>query len=146
MFKKTGNYFSNKDIEFLNSSDLVVGWKTKGDIEFNGDEKLPLLLSRLVYVFDLVDEKFTQHEDYEEFVDILKGIRIKDTLEKNNLTLPEVADILSKIDEAKKVSIVVNDDEYETILNFMGFSSMMGLLNGKIGLYLIEESEYKVIE
>jgi len=146
MFKKVDNYFSNKDGEFLKNSDLVVGWNTKGDIELSGDEKLPLLLARLAYVFELTDENFKNSEDYEEFIDILKGIRIKDTLIKHNLTLPDVADILSKIDEAKNISIIVNDDDYDVILNFMGFSAMMGLLSGKIGLYLIEESEFRVID
>jgi len=146
MFKKVDNYFSNKDIDFLKSSDLILGWNTKGDIELKGDEKLPLLLSRLAYVFELTDEEFKNHEDYEEFIDILKGIRIKDTLQKHNLTLPDVADILSKIDEANKISIIVNDEDYDVILNFMGFSAMMGLLSNKIGLYLIEESEFKVID
>ena len=146
MFKKVDNYFSNKDKEFLKNSDLVVGWNTKGDIELSGNKKLPLLLARLAYVFELTDENFKNSEDYEEFIDILKGIRIKDTLNKNKLTLPDVADILSKIDEAKNVSIIVNDDDYDVILNFMGFSAMMGLLSGKIGLYLIEESEFRVID
>jgi len=146
MFKKIGEYFSNKDEEFLKNSDLIIGWNTKGDIELSGDEKLPLLLSRLAYVFEITDEEFKKHEDYEEFIDILNGIRIKNTLQKHNLSLAEVADILSQIDEAQKVSIIVNDDNYDTILNFMGFSAMIGLLSGKVGLYLIEESEFRVIE
>jgi len=145
MFKKIGNYFSNRDEEFLKNS-LVIGWKTEGDIELNGDEKLPLLLARLAYVFEVVDEEFKKQEDYEEFVDILKGIRIKDTLNKNSLTLPDVADILSKIDEAETISIIVNDEDYDTILNFMGFSAMIGFFSGRVGLYLIEESEFRVIE
>ena len=146
MFKKIGEYFSNKDEEFLKNSDLIIGWNTKGDIELSGDEKLPLLLSRLAYVFEITDEEFKKHEDYEEFIDILNGIRIKNTLQKHNLSLAEVADILSQIDEAQKVSIIVNDDNYDTILNFMGFSAIIGLLSGKVGLYLIEESEFRVIE
>jgi len=146
MFKKVDNYFSNKDEEFLKNSDLVVGWNTKGDIKLSGDEKLPLLLARLAYVFEITDEEFKNSDDYDEYVETLKGLRIKKTLQNNNLTLPDVADILSKIDEAKNVSIIVNDDDYDVILNFMGFSAMMGLLSGKIGLYLIEESEFRVID
>ena len=148
MFKQSGEYISNKNEEFLKNSDLVIGWNTKGDIKLSGDDKLPLLLARLAYVFELTDEEFKKHEDYEEFIDILKGIRIKNTLIKHNLTLPDVADILSKIDEAKQVSIIVNDDDYDTILNFMGFGAMMGLLNGKIGLYFTEldDREFKVID
>jgi hypothetical protein len=148
MFTKNGEYISNKNEEFLKNSDLVIGWNTKGDIELSGDEKLPLLLARLAYVFELTDEEFKKHEDYEEYVDILKGIRIKDTLIQHNLTLPDVADILSKIDEAKNVSIIINDDDYDTILNFMGFGAMMGLLSGKIGLYFTEldDSEFKVFD
>jgi hypothetical protein len=148
MFSNIGEYFSNKDEEFLKNSDLVIGWNAKGDIELSGDEKLPLLLARLAYVFELADEKFQKHEDYEEYIDILKGIRIKNTLMKHNLTLPDVADILSKIDEAKQVSIIINDDDYDTIINFMGFGAIMGLLSGKIGLYFTEldDSEFKVID
>ena len=146
MFKKVDNYFSNKDEEFLKNSDLVVGWNTKGDIKLSGDEKLPLLLARLAYVFEITDEEFKNSDDYDEYVETLKGLRIKKTLQNNNLTLPDVADILSKIDEAKNVSIIVNDDDYDVILNFMGFSAMMGLLSGKVGLYLIEESEFRVID
>ena len=148
MFKDIGEYISNKDLEFLKNSDLVIGWNIKGDITLNGNEKLPLLLARLAYVFELADEEFKKHQDYEEYIDILKGIRIKDTLIQHNLTLPDIADILSKIDEAKQVSIIVNDDDYDTILNFMGFSAMMGLLSGKVGLYFkeLDDCEFRVID
>ena len=41
---------------------------------------------------------------------------------------------------------MLKNDDYDVISNFMGFSAMMGLLSGKIGLYLIEESEFRVID
>ena len=140
MFQQINDYISNKDEKFLENSDLVIGWNEKGDIEFNEeDEKLVLLLARLAYVFELVDEEIKSHPDYEELIDILKGIRIKKTLEDKNLTLPDVAGLLSKIDSAKQVAFVINEEEYETIQSLISLGAILGLK--KVGLFFRELDE-----
>ena len=140
MFKQNGEYISNKDNEFLKNSDLVIGWNNqKGEINFEGDEKLAMLFARLSYVFGLVDDELKKREDYEEFIDILSGIRIKKTLERNNLTLAEVAEFLSKLDENRQISFVIDEDDYDTIRFLIGFSAMIGL--EKVGLYFSELDE-----
>jgi hypothetical protein len=153
MFRNIGDYISNKDKEFLKSSDIVVDWKSgyESDIRFDeniADEKLALLLSRLAYVFELVDDKIKAREDYEEFVDILNGVRIKKTLQSKNITLPEIANIMSKIDTAKKVSFVINEDDLDTIQALISFCGMIGC--EKMGMFFAkldeEFFEFKLIE
>jgi len=143
MFKQIDGYISNKDEKFLKNSDLIIGWNKKGDISFEGSEKLILLLARLAYVFELVCDEIKKNEDYDEFIDILRGIRIKKILEKYNYTLPEIADILSRINDAKKVSILINEEDYDTIMGIIGFGAMIGF--DKIGLYFdkLDEEFYK---
>jgi len=139
MFKRVGNYISNKDEEFLKNSDLIIGWNKTGDISFEGSEKFILLLSRLAYVFELVCEEIKSNGDYEEFIDILRGVRIKKILEKHNFTLAKIAEILSKIDESQRVSIIINEDDYDTIRGIIGFAAMIGF--DKMGLYFDELDE-----
>ena len=149
MFKQKEKFITNKDEEFLKKSDLIIGWNKKGDISFEGNLKLALLLNRMAYVFELINEEIKKRDDYEDFEDIIKGIRIKQTLIDNNLTLPEIADILSKIDEAKKVSFLINEDDEETIRYLISFAGCIGF--EKVGLFFDELdidyfSEFKLIE
>ena len=76
MFEKKGEYYTNRDNEFLKNSDLVIFYKSEpkklvknyvvigGEEEFSKvdipktSKKLPLLLARLAYVFEVYDEKF----------------------------------------------------------------------------------------
>ena len=140
MFQQIDGYISNKDNKFLENSDLVIGWNEKGDIEFNDeDENLALLLARLAYVFELVDEEIKNHPEYEEFIEVLQGLRIKRTLQEKNMTLPEIAQILSKINDAKQVSFVINEDDYDTIRALISLGAMFGF--SKVGLFFRELDE-----
>ena len=139
MFKLRDKYVSNKDEEFLQNSEIVIGWKVDMGIQINGDEDFVLLLSRLAYVFEIVSQEIQNNKDYEEFLDILRGVRIKKTLLNNNTSLPKIADLLSKIDKAKSVSIVVNEDEYDIIMNIINFGAMIGF--DKVGLYFTNLDE-----
>jgi len=103
----------------------------------------------MAYVFELINEEIKKRDDYEDFEDIIKGIRIKQTLIDNNLTLPEIADILSKIDEAKKVSFLINEDDEETLRYLISFAGCIGF--EKVGLFFDKLdidyfSEFKLIE
>ena len=149
MFKKDKNFITNKDEKFLKESDLVVGWNKEGDITFKGNLKLALLLNRMAYVFDLIKDEIKQRDDFNDFEDIIKSVRIKQTLIDNNLTLPEMADILSRIDEAKKVSFLINEDDEEIIRYLITFAGCMGF--EKVGLFFDELdmdyfSEFRLIE
>jgi hypothetical protein len=149
MFKQNGEFITNKDKKFLESSDLIIGWNKKGDIEFQGNLKLALLLNRMAYVFDLIEDDIKKRDDYEDFLDIIKGVRIKQTLIDNNLTLPEIADILSKIDDAKKVSFLINEDDEEIIRYLISFAGCIRF--DKVGLFFDELDtdyfeEFKLIE
>jgi len=140
MFQQIDGYISNKDEKFLENSDLVIGWNEKGDIEFRDeDEDLALLLARLVYVFELVDGEIQSHPEYEEFVEILQGIRIKKTLEDKNMTLPQIVEILSKINDAKQVSFIVNENDYDIIRALISLGAILGF--NKIGLFFRELDE-----
>ena len=140
MFQQIDGYISNKDNKFLENSDLVIGWNEKGDIEFRDeDEDLALLLARLTYVFELVDGEIQSHPEYEEFVEILQGIRIKKTLEDKNMTLPQIVEILSKINDAKQVSFIVNENDYDIIRALISLGAILGF--NKIGLFFRELDE-----
>jgi hypothetical protein len=149
MFKQKENYITNKDEQFLKNSDLTIGWNKKAEITLPANLKFALLLNRMAYVFDLIDDEIKKRDDYEDFLDIIKGVRIKQTLIENNLTLPKIADILSKIDEAKKVSFLINEDDEEIIRYLISFSACFGF--DKIGLFFDELdtdyfNEFKLIE
>jgi hypothetical protein len=68
-------------------------------------------------------------------------VRIKKTLIENNLTLPEFADILSKIDEVKKVSFLINEKDEEIIRYLITFAGCIGF--DKVELFF---DEFKLIE
>ena len=160
MFKKKGNYFTNKNEEFLKESDLVIYYNEKpqnllknvaviGDkSEFSkvdipiSSEKLPLLLARLAYVFDIYDEDLKETQEFEDFVEILKGVRVKKEIKKHETTLEEVAGILYLIDEADKISIIVGDVEEEEMMNLMSFLKMF---ESKVGVFSKKDiSEYEI--
>jgi hypothetical protein len=98
------------DLRNYLSSDLVIFWGEKptklaknyavigGSDEFSRvdipkkSEKLPLLLARLAYVFEIYDEALKENEEFEDFVEIvLKSVRVKQTIQKHTTTLEEVA-------------------------------------------------------
>ena len=160
MFEKKGNYFTNKNEEFLKRSDLVIYYNERpqnllknvavigGKSEFSkvdiplSSEKLPLLLARLAYVFEIYNEKLKENEEFEDFVEILKGVRVKKEIQKHNTTLEEIAGLLYLIDEAKKFSIIIGNIEDEEMMNLMSFLKMF---EEKVGVFSKNDiSEYEI--
>ena len=149
MFKKIGEFYTNKNEEFLKSSNLVIFWREKpkhiiknyvvigGENKYSkvdipkSSKKLPLLLARLAYVFEIYDENLKNLEEFEEFVENLKAIRVKKEIEFHNTTLEEISGVLYLIDNAKKVSIIANVDE-EEIESIISFAKLFG---DKVGIF-----------
>jgi len=151
MFEKKGEYFTNKDNEFLKNSDLVIFYKSEpkklvknyvvmgGEEEFSKvdipktSKKLPLLLARLAYVFEVYDEKLKDDMDFEDFVEVvLKSVRVKKEIQNHNTTLEEVAGVLYLMDSAKKISVIVGDIEEEEMENLLSFLKMF---EEKVGVF-----------
>ena len=149
MFEKRGDYYTNKNEEFLKSSDLVIFWNEKpkhliknyvvigGEDKYSkvdipkSSKKLSLLLARLSYVFEIYDEKLTELEEFEDFVESLKAIRVKKEIKSHNTTLENISGVLYLIDNAKKVSIIINVDEEE----MEGIISFAKLIGDKVGIF-----------
>jgi len=150
MFEKRGEYFTNKNEDFLKESDLVIFWNEKpkkliknyavlgGSDEHSkvdiprADKDLALLLARLAYVFEIYDEGLKDTEEFEDFVDILKGVRVKTQIKKHLTTLEEISGVLYLIDSSDKVSIILGDVEEEEIEAILGFVKMLG---DKVGVF-----------
>ena len=160
MFKKDKEYFTNKNEEFLKESDLVIFYNEKpsnllknvvvvGDkSEFSkvdiplSSEKLPLLLARLAYVFEIYDENLKEMEEFEDFVEILKGVRVKKEIQKHSTTLEEIAGMLYLMDEANKISVIIGDIDEEEMMNLMSFLKMF---ESKVGIFSKNDiSEYEI--
>jgi hypothetical protein len=158
MFVKKGEYFTNKDEGFLNESDLVIFWNEKpkkliknyavlgGSDEYSkvdiprADKDLALLLARLAYVFEIYDENLKDTDEFEDFVDILKGVRVKTQIKKHLTTLEEISGVLYLIDTSNKVSIILGDVEEEEIEAVISFVKMLG---DKVGIFSKNDlSEY----
>ncbi len=161
MFKKVGEYFTNKDEEFLKKSDLVIFWNeapkkliknyvvlggedthSKVDIK-RADKDLALLLARLAYVFEIYNEKLKESEEFEDFVDILKGVRVKTQIKKHLTTLEEVSGVLYLIDSSDKVSIILGDVDEEEVEGVISFAKMF---SDKIGIFSKKDISDKKIE
>ena len=151
MFEKKGEYYTNRDNEFLKNSDLVIFYKSEpkklvkdyvvmgGEEEFSKvdipktSKKLPLLLARLAYVFEVYDEKLKDDMDFEDFVEVvLKSIRVKKEIQNHDTTLEEVAGVLYLMDSAKKISVIVGDIEEEEMENLLSFLKMF---EEKVGVF-----------
>ncbi|WP_456489134.1 hypothetical protein [Caminibacter pacificus] len=162
MFEKKGDFFTNKDENFLNESDLVIFYNETpkhvlkdyvvlgGRDEFSKvdipktSKQLPLLLGRLAYVFDIYDEELKEDMGFEDFVEIaLKSLRVKKEIQNHDTTLEEVAGVLYLIDSAKKISLFLGDAEEEEIENLMSFLAM--LKNKEIGVFSKNDiSEFEI--
>lgn len=160
MFVKKGEYFTNKDENFLKESDFVIFWNEKpkkliknyavlgGSDEHSkvdiprADKDLALLLSRLAYVFEIYDEELKESDEFEDFVDLLKGVRVKTQIKKHLTTLEEISGVLYLIDSSEKVSIIlgeVDDEEIESVISFIK------MLGNKVGLFSKKDiSEYDI--
>ncbi len=158
--EKYKDYYTNKNEDFLKESDLIVYYNEKprnllknvavlgGNNEFSKvdipktGEKLPLLLARLAYVFEVYDEELKENEEFEDFVDILKSVRVKKEIKNHNTTLEEVAGLLYLIDEAKKISVIIGDIDEEELMNLMSFLKMF---EKKVGIFSKNDiSEYEI--
>ena len=150
MFEKKGEYFTNKDENFLKESDFIIFWNEKpkkliknyavlGGMDEHSkvdipraDKNLALLLARLAYVFEIYDENLKDTDEFEDFVDILKGVRVKTQIKKHLTTLEEVSGVLYLIDSSEKVSIILGDVEDEEIEAVISFMKMLG---DKVGIF-----------
>jgi len=150
MFEKKGEFYTNKDENFLKESDFVIFWNekpkkllknyavlggrdrhSKVDIP-RADKDLALLLSRLAYVFEIYDEKLKNTEEFEDFVEVLKGVRVKPQIKKHLSTLEEISGVLYLIDVSDKVSIILGDVEDEEIEAVI---SLMKMIGDKVGIF-----------
>ncbi len=162
--KKYQDYYTNKNKDFLKESDLVIYYNEEpknllknvavlgGNSEFSKvdipktGEKLPLLLARLAYVFEIYDEELKENEEFEDFVDILKGIRVKPEIKNHNTTLEEVAGLLYLMDEAKKISVIIGDIDEDELMNLMSFLKMFEKKVGIFSNYDISDYEINFYE
>lgn len=83
------------------NADLFIQLKPHGDLD------LALLLCRFLMINGSIDEKYLEKyaTEYEEFYELTQTIRIKATLEKIDVTLGQIGDFLTLI-ENKKVAII----------------------------------------
>ncbi|WP_373070112.1 molybdopterin-dependent oxidoreductase [Sulfurimonas sp.] len=83
------------------TADLHVQIKPRGDLE------LAILLSRFLHIEHGHDEEYLKKyaSEYEDFYELTQTIRIKATLDKIDVTLGEIGDILAMVKD-KKVAIV----------------------------------------
>jgi len=151
--------YTNRDKEFLKRSDLVIFYNEKpsnliknvavigGKSEFSkvdiplSSEKLPLLLARLAYVFDIYDGELKEDMDFEDFVEILKGVRVKKEIKKHNTTLEEVAGLLYLMDEAEKISVIIGEVDDIELMNLMSFLNMF---KSKVGIFSKNKLDYEL--
>jgi len=82
-------------------ADIYVQIKPRGDLEF------AMLLSRFLHIEHGHDEEYLKEfaSDYEDFYELTQTIRIKATLDKIDVTLGDIGDILAMVKD-KKVAIV----------------------------------------
>ncbi|AZV46800.1 hypothetical protein C3L23_05785 [Nautilia sp. PV-1] len=160
MFEKKGEYYTNKDENFLKESDLVIYWNAKpkkliknyavigGSDEHSkvdvprADKDLALLLARLAYVFKIYDDRLEDSEEFEDFVDVLKGVRVKTQIKKHLTTLEEISGVLYLMDNSEKISIIIEEIEEEEFEALMSFLVMMGFFSNKIGIFSKKDISY----
>jgi hypothetical protein len=158
MFNKEGIFYTNKNQKFLQESDLIIYWNSEvenkdknfvvvGSIDESSkvdipksSVKLPLLLARLAYVFEVYDEALKDTDEFEDFVDILKGVRVKKEINNHSSTLEEISGVLYLIDEANKISIIVGDVKEEELETLMSFAKMIGF--DKVGVFSKNEIDW----
>ena len=134
--------FYNEPPKKLIKDYVVIGGRdefSKVDIP-KSSKKLPLLLARLAYVFEIYDENLKESEEFEDFVEIvLKSVRVKKEIQSHETTLEEVAGVLYLMDNAKKIGVVVGDLEEEEFENLLSFLKMF---ENKIE-YINKEAEFE---
>ena len=88
---------------------VVIGGSdehSKVDIP-RADKDLALLLARLAYVFRVFDERLEDSEEFEDFIDVLKGVRVKTQIKKHLTTLEEISGVLYLMDIQKKLVLLL---------------------------------------
>ncbi|MEO1942580.1 MAG: hypothetical protein ABGW77_06810 [Campylobacterales bacterium] len=158
-FRKRGEIWGNKPLEWLLKSDLIIYWRTlpgegglpvpvaqfavvggvaeesRVDIP-KSSKKLPLLLARLAVVFQLFDPQLDQIEECSFLRDELNGIRIKPELENHNTTLEEAAGLLYLIEQGRKISVIIGEETPgEELSQLFKFLVAVGLAQGEIGVF-----------
>ena len=106
------------------------------------DKDLALLLARLAYVFRVYDERLEESEEFEDFVDVLKGVRVKMQIKKHLTTLEELSGVLYLMDNSEKISIIIDEVEEDEFEALMSFLVMMGFFSGKIGIFSKSDVSY----
>jgi hypothetical protein len=119
--------FYNEKPKHLLKNYIVMGGSdeySKVDIP-KTSKKLPLLLGRLAYVFEVYDENLKEDMDFEDFVEIvLKSVRVKKEIQNHDTTLEEVAGVLYLMDQADKIGVIVGDIDEEELENLLSFLKM----------------------
>ncbi len=137
--------------EFLNGCDLIVYYNHEpkkllkdyvvlgGEDEFSKvdipktSKKLPLLLGRLAYVFEIYDKELEKSEEFEDFVEgVLKGIRVKKEIQNHETTLENIAGVLYLMEKSQKIGIIAGEIEEEEMENLISFLKM---LKSECGIY-----------
>lgn len=88
-------------IEAAHNADLFIQLKPHGDLD------LALLLCRFLIINNSIDETYLEKyaSEYEEFYELTQSIRIKSTLEKIDVSLGQIGDLIELL-EGKKVAIL----------------------------------------
>ena len=126
------------------NADLHIQIKPRRDIY------LALLLARVAYMEQLEDVDFIEHrcDNFDNYVDLITGIQIRELIEKSGVDLIDVGKILSLI-EGKKVSILTGigiqkyDFGHSVLRAIDSFAAMLGLFGKKgCGVGYIDDSSY----
>ncbi len=90
-----------REIDIAKSADCFIQIKPHADIH------LALLLSRFLIIEGMEDEEFLEEfaSEYQDFYELTQSLRIKKTLDKIDVSLGEIGDILELIRD-KKVAIL----------------------------------------
>ncbi|WP_331773916.1 molybdopterin-dependent oxidoreductase [Sulfurospirillum sp. 1612] len=125
-------------------ADLHIQIKPRRDIY------LALLLARVAYMEQLEDVDFIAQrcDNFDNYVDLITGIQIRELIEKSGVDLIDIGKILSLI-EGKKVSILTGigvqkyDFGHSVLRAIDSFAAMLGLF-GKAGCGVgyIDDSSY----
>lgn len=126
------------------SADLHVQIKPRRDIY------LAILLARVAYMEQMEDTDFIKNrcKNFDNYLDLITGIQIRELIEKAGVDLSDIGEILSVI-KGKKVSILTGigvqkyDFGHSVLRAIDSFAAMLGLF-GKVGCGVgyIDDSNY----
>lgn len=119
--------------------DLALNAALHIQIKPRGDLYLALLLCRLVAMEEMEDVNFLKErtQNYKDFLDFINGIPMRKLLDKSQVNLDEIGELLRLI-KGKKVSILVGigvqkySFGHSVLRSIDAFAAMLGLF-GKIG-------------